>query len=314
LYRFLLTAFTIGVGCLSAQKVSGPTFDVASIKAAPPPNGQRMMVGSKGGPGTEDPSRFSCTNCSVSMLVSQAFNLKRYQLVASNLSESDRFEITATIPPGTTKEQFSQMLQNLLIERFGLKYHREQKEMQVFELVVAKGGHKLKEYVEPPKVEGESADAPPPVFGPGPPKLDKDGFPELPPGRPGRGPMVIMMPGKARARGTGATIDQICTFLGNQLNKPVTDGTGLTGKYDYTLSFVPEGGGRPVLIAGGPPPPPPPAGGPPGGGAGGPNSGDPDGPTLIGAVQQQLGLKLEQKKGSVEILVVDHADKTPTEN
>src|SRR5258706_10138478 len=104
-------------------------------------------------------------------------------------------------------------------------------------------------------------------------------------------------------------------MMGNKLNKPVTDGTGLKGKYDYTLSFAPEGGMRPVMIGGGGPPPPP----PPGmgaAGAGGPaiNPGDSDGPTLIAAVQQQLGLKLESKKGTVEILVVDHAEKTPTEN
>src|SRR5436309_5615054 len=95
---------TSACGLLFGQgAVTGPTFEVASIKpAAPPGDGRRMFMGMQGGPGSKDPSRYTCTNCTVSMLVSQAFSLKRYQLIAPGLSESDRFEITATIPLGTT--------------------------------------------------------------------------------------------------------------------------------------------------------------------------------------------------------------------
>ena len=59
-----------------------------------------------------------------------------------------RFDITAKIPAGTTREQFALMRQNLLDERFKLVFHREKKEVPGYELVVAKSGPKLKEAVD----------------------------------------------------------------------------------------------------------------------------------------------------------------------
>lgn len=94
------------------------------------------------------------------------------------------------------------------------------------------------------------------------------------------------------------------------------DATGLKGKYDFTLSFAMSGGMVPPGMLVGPPPPPPPPGS--GGGpepaamGGGPDSDA--GPSLQGALQQQLGLKLESKKGMVDIVVVDRLEKVPTEN
>jgi len=96
-------------------------------------------------------------------------------------------------------------------------------------------------------------------------------------------------------------------FLSNTLGRPVTDSTGLTGKYDYVLTYSREGmegmGGPGMTVTavpgGGPlPPPPPPS----------------DAPTIFAAVQEQLGLKLEQKKGSVDIFIIDHVEKNPSEN
>jgi uncharacterized protein (TIGR03435 family) len=82
-------------------------------------------------------------------------------------------------------------------------------------------------------------------------------------------------------------MDDFVGRLSDQLRRPVTNGTGLRGKYDFTLSWVIEGPGY---------------------------STDDSGPTIFGAIQEQLGLKLEQKRGPVELLVVDHIEKTPTEN
>ena len=110
----------------------------------------------------------------------------------------------------------------------------------------------------------------------------------------------------------------LANMLTNQVGKPVTDATGLTGKYDFTLTFV--GGsmgmtpGMPMIGVVGPPPPPPPG---VGGGGGAPNptsNDDSPGLTIFGAVQEQLGLKLDQKKGMVGMLIVDRAEKVPTEN
>jgi uncharacterized protein (TIGR03435 family) len=124
--------------------------------------------------------------------------------------------------------------------------------------------------------------------------------------------MMMFMNGKMRLVGTQQTVSDLAQMLGGQLGRPVVDETGLKGKYDFTLDFTPEQGrGMP----GGMPMPMPPPGGGSGGVMAGPAGDNQEGgPTLITAIQEQLGLKLESKKGPVEILVVDHAEKVPTEN
>jgi len=204
------------------------------------------------------------------------------------------------------------MLQNLLIERFGLKFHRESKEFPLYELTVAKNGPKLKAAAEAPAGADEPVLAPGAKEGlrqqpgkDGPPPIGKDGLPQLPPGRPGA--FMMMTPGGMRMVGMMRTLPDIADMLANQLGTPVVDKTGLSGKYDFPLSFSREPGqGLPGL----PPPPPPPPGGPVRGN--GPDLSD--APNLFTAVQEELGLKLDKKKGPLDVLVVDHLEKTPTEN
>jgi uncharacterized protein (TIGR03435 family) len=85
-------------------------------------------------------------------------------------------------------------------------------------------------------------------------------------------------------------------LLAAEVGRPVVDKTGLTGEYDYSLEFRPEG---PNAAPPGQPVPPP---------------SDTDAPNIITAVQEELGLRLEAKKGPVEMLVVDGGEKKPTEN
>ena len=99
------------------------------------------------------------------------------------------------------------------------------------------------------------------------------------------------------------TMEELAWYLTVRLGRPVFDSTGLTAIYDIGLDFVQEPAGR----------------GPARGGAvsaegGATSASDPVGPTLIGAVQSQLGLKLEAKKATIDLLVIDHAEKVPTEN
>jgi uncharacterized protein (TIGR03435 family) len=70
------------------------------------------------------------------------------------------------------------------------------------------------------------------------------------------------------------------------VDRPVIDQTGLKGRYDFTLEWTPDNV-------------------PPG---------DATAPSLFTAVQEQLGLKLESRKAPVEIIIVDSAEKNPTEN
>jgi uncharacterized protein (TIGR03435 family) len=281
------------------------SFEVASIKPAPPPSDpHRLMVGMRGGPGTPDPGQITYSNVTLRNVLMNAYDVKDFQISGPSWLASERYDIVAKLPPGTTKEQFKLMLQNLLAERFQVSLHHETKELPMYALVVAKSGLKMKETPDapPPTDDGGPKDA-----GAGygaPPKLvmGKDGMPQLPKGAGGgRGGMMMSMDnGRAKLQGTGMQISQLVNMLSNQLSRPVVDETGLTAKYDYTLEFAPEGGHG--MMGGGPGP--------------GPSveTNDQAGPNLITAVQEQLGLKLEAKKGQVDLLVIDRAEKTPTEN
>jgi uncharacterized protein (TIGR03435 family) len=223
-----------------------------------------------------------------------AYDLKMYQLSGPSWMMGERFNVNANVPAGATKEEFRQMIQTLMAERFALKIHKEQKEMPAYELVVAKGGPKL---VESAPLKAGETDQPPPRPA-GMPRLTmgKNRFPERPPGVP----MMIMMNGKAANRGVRQTTEQLAAMVSGQLGKPVIDATGLTGKYDYTLYWA---------ASNGPAPPPP-----PGAENAVPAASDDGGPSIFAALQEQLGLKLEAKKGMVDVYVVDHVEKTPTEN
>jgi len=303
-------------GLAHAQTADGqPSFDAASIKTAPPPTGRGMFMGMNGGPGTKDPTLFRCNNCNLTMLIMQAYDIKPYQLSAPGSMDAERFDITAKVPVGATKEQFRLMLQNLLAERFKLAIHRDKKEMQVYDLVVAKGGPKLTESVEEAPKDDPS-DAPPPFPPPGGrgrgPNLDKDGYPVIPKGC--NGCIMVVGGGKAHLHSEKQTMKEFADMMSNQVGKPVFDATGLKGKYDIDVSF--EMGAMMMRGPGGLPPPP--GGGPAPATAGSTPLGDSadsdTGTPIASAIQSQLGLKLESKKGQVEMVVVDHVEKVPTEN
>jgi uncharacterized protein (TIGR03435 family) len=239
------------------------SFEVASIRSSAPPGNGRFNIGMRGGPGTRDPGRFICDLCNLSMLVTAAFDVKNFQVTGPSSLNTERFDVAATIADGATKERFRIMLQNLLAERFKMTVHHEKKEMAVYELVVAKGGPKMKESAEEPAGRDDAGKGPTTTFS----------F--------GSGPSTY--------NAKGQTMEQLANMLANRVGKPVTDATGLKGKYDYSLTFARD-------VAGVPPP----------------ADGD-SGPTIFAAVQT-LGLKLEQKKGMVDIVVVDHIEKVPTEN
>ena len=164
--------------------------------------------------------------------------------------------------------------------------------MKMFVLVFMKGGAKLKPSAGEPPPKDEEADRKRPSE---PMKLGADGYPAL-----SEGTTMAIMNGRARLMYPRETIESFAPMLSYQIGRPVADLTGLTGKYDIALFWDAGGSRRPSTTDGNTPL------------AG---TSDPDaGPTIFEAVQSQLGLKLEQKKGPVDIVVVDHAEKVPTEN
>ncbi len=283
--RFALLA----IAALTAHAQS-PTFDVASIKPAPPADPHALTVGCKGGPDTNEAGRWTCENMSLQDLILMAHELQPFQLSGPSWLNQARFNILARIPAAATKPELRQMLQTLLVERFRLKFHRERKEGAGYDLVVAKNGPKLT--VSKPR----DPDAPAPKIAGGL-KTGADGLPELPPGVP----MMVSSAGKVRRQAVGDTMQDLAGLLARRVGRPVTDATGLKGRYDFTLTWSSraDAGAMPPISHGGPgsysPPPD-------------------DYPTLMNAIQEQLGLKLEPKKGQVEMLVIDGVEKVPTEN
>ncbi len=156
-----------GAGFAQTPAPEKIAFEVASIKPSPPPEpGKGRTFGWNGGPGTDDPGMFRCSNCNLPMMLTLAYDVKGFQLTYPKWMDSERFEISAKVPAGATKAQLALMMQDLLTERFKLTLHRETKEMKVFDLTVAKGGPKFPQHVDQP-AEDASQDAPAPARGRG---------------------------------------------------------------------------------------------------------------------------------------------------
>ncbi len=130
------------------------TFDVASVKLSKPvPPGQYARSRMAGGPGSNDPAQIHWENVSLRSILQRAYGLKDFRQVVAGKDPSAfaaNYDIVANIPAGATPEQFNVMVQNLLIERVKLAVHRDMRPIPVYQLVVAKGGLKMKESVEPP--------------------------------------------------------------------------------------------------------------------------------------------------------------------
>ena len=272
------------VAAVSALLAQSPSFEVATVKPAPPADFHGMRVGASGGPGTSDPGRWRAENMTLQDLILLAYDLKPFQLSGPSWLPGDRFEIQAKVPEGATAGQLKQMVRGLLAERFGLVAHRERKEANGYRLIVAKGGPKLAR--SRPREPGAGT----PTLGA--PKMGADGFPEVSPGVPvmlAAGPRVLR-------QSVGENMETLASMLARQLGKPVTDATGLEGEFDYLLKWDRGIAGLP--------------------GHSGPATRPPEdvGPNLMTALQDQLGLKLEPARGNMEILVIERLEKTPTGN
>ncbi len=309
-----------GVAVLTCSSTPGQTpekalsFDVATIKPFVPQPGRgggRLFFfgGSRGGPGTSDPGRIQYPMITLKDLLMTAYDVKDFQISGPSWLNEERFVIEATMPPETTKQQFHVMLQNLMADRFKMTIHRETKELPMYTMVVGKNGPKLTESPQISAEEEAKDPTPPPLpAGRGPMKMGPDGFPNLPLPSGGRGGLfTIMTPFGARLVGQRQTMQNLAERLSSVLTKPVTDATALTPKFDFTLTYSMDGLNNQMKL----PAPPPPGEG----GRGPREMPDVEPPqNIFAAIQSQLGLKLEPKRGPVDLLVVDHAEKTPTEN
>lgn len=266
-----------------AQDPSTVKFEVASVKPASSDDEAPTII--RGGPGTSDPERITYQRVHLLRLLSAAYGVDFDQISGPSWAGSELYTVNATMPPGTSKEQLQLMLRNLLAERFRLKTHFIKKDFAVYELSVAKGGPKLKRSGEGPYIQqpGFPAVAAGRHFVPSvtPPRTRRDSF---------RDTSISDLINRLRFV-FGTMVGANSLAVGR-----IVDKTGLEGNFDFTLEFV--GGWGP-------------------GGAFPPSL--PDGPHdtapfLIDALRQQLGLTLAEGKAALDVLVVEHADRVPTEN
>lgn len=286
----LVIALPIGLGVVRGQSGSDsisiagdagaapdlPKYEVASIKPAASNNGMMYMRYLPGGTLIQ--------GLQLQFLLRDGFGVQDDRIIgAPSWVKDRRFDIEAKVAPEDAAKldklkgiDRNRMLIPLLVERFNLKYHHESRELPMYTLVVAKGGPKLTEW--------KPNSNPVPLAA---------GDEKLPPGPPGK---MMMGPGNFEAH--GASTDMLAYSLSVPLGRTVVDQTGLKGMYDFKLQWTPDNA------------PPPMLGGP--GGPGAPSHLDTtnDGPqvSLFTAIQEQLGLKLESQKGSVDVIVIDHID------
>jgi uncharacterized protein (TIGR03435 family) len=271
----------------------GQTFDAASVKPAAPPDRNGMVnMGIEGGPGTQRPGRIEYRYLTMQTLLTTAYGVKTFQLSGPVWLDTERFDIVATLPPDATKEQLGVMLQNVLTARFKMTLHRESKVLSIYSLAVAKGGPKMKQEADVP----EAAEPENPRSRP---KIGPDGFRAVE-DLPASAPIgMIAFPGRAHVSGRQKTMQELAERLTIFLRRPVIDATALNGKYDIAFTYAPDNrpAGQDATTA------TPDA------------DADADAlPDIFGALQSQLGLKLEPKKSPIEIIVIDHIEKTPIEN
>jgi uncharacterized protein (TIGR03435 family) len=292
-----VTTLLANVAAQSAQ-TSGPAFEVASIKLSDPnsggPIGQTPTFRLQGGGG------LSASNQTLRLLMRLSYGLQDFQIVGGpGWQTSQKFDIVAKGPDGATALQLMPMLKSLLADRFKLKAHMETRDMPTATLLVARSDGRLGPNLKPTtancsgkELEEEQRKRAEALLKGGPAALAATVA------KPGECGMTPIGGGKgAGLRATGQTLVPVVQLLTQAIGKPVYDKTGLTGLYDYELTFDPEVMLRIALQAG--------VNIPPTLAAGLPQS---DSPSLLTAIGEQLGLKLENGKGPVDVLVIDSVE------
>jgi uncharacterized protein (TIGR03435 family) len=227
-----------------------PAFEVASVKSHQTGAGD----GRTGERIDSSPGNLTIRNASMSSCIKRAWQVKDYQISGPSWLNEERCDIIAKAAGPVRTDQLRQMLRTLLAERFRLQFHREAKELPVYELVATKSGPKLH-------------------------NAEPAGNAEM---RGENGAFVFR----------GTSMPQFAENLStlSQVDRPVPDRTGIPGVFDFNLKLGESNDEmKRALIAG-------------------------DGASIFTIIQEQLGLKLEARKGPVEMLVIDHAEKSPTEN
>lgn len=259
--RLFTAAFVLAGAALAQPPAPNLTFEVASIKPSKPGATVRGIRPAPGG------QRYAAQSWPLRGFIYVAYRMKEEQVVGGPAwMDTDFFDMNAEAAKPSTVDELHVMLQNLLADRFKLKFHHETKEMPVYSLALDKSGAKN---LKPNQAKSG-----------GDPWIDQ----------------ATVKPFHDKWTGKFAPMEFLAWRLSLILERPVVDDTGLKSGYDFELAFtreLPLGTNPNGLINGEPI--------------------DTSGPTVFDALREQLGLRLEAKRGPADILVIDHAEK-PTED
>ena len=263
-----------------AQKTKPAEFTSVSIRPASGkplvlPDGRRVSGLLQGDPGTSDPGHLAGNNVFAANLVRFAYsgNLQHYSF--PEWTKATRYDLSAKVPAGATKEDLKLMLQAMLGKSFNLKVHHETQEFPAYTLVVAEGGLKLKDSLPIDDCAAGTRlpnricpDGPVPISGIA--RGSGDGPAGI--GSDRKNGLVI-------STGRRVTMPKLAADLEIHLGSVVTDKTGLTDTYSYRIKFAPptSEAGLPVT------------------------------PSIFTAIEE-FGLKLEPTTAQLDVLVVDQIE------
>ena len=283
--RLIPAIFAISVAFAQTDQ-----FEVASIRpSAPAGTSDHVDIGVH-----IDGQQLRCTYLSIKDYIGAAYKLKNYQIIGQDWIAGDRFDISAKLPAGGTMAEVPDMIKGLLADRFKMTFHMDKKDFPVYALVVTKGGLKAPHSpddgtpAEPQKAVNVSGEG-----GRGGVHINL-----------GNGSFFTLADNKFIAR--KITMANLAETLARFEDKPVVDMTGAEGLYDIDLSFTEEDY-RALLIrsaiAAGVTLPPEALRAMEGA------SGD-----SMAMALDKLGLKLESRKAPIDVMMVDHVSKMPTDN
>src|SRR5688500_7581742 len=268
----------VGSATLLAQTAL-PSFEVASVKRNPSGLGRSMIEN------VQPSGLWLLTNVPTRALIRTAYRVQDFQIVgAPDWVQTEHYDIVAKASgdlrpasPGAPRAHFL-MLRSLLIDRFKLKAHVETRDAPVFALVMSRADAQSGAGLVPAHDDCAAIVA-----------AEIKG--ERPASRPGERPACGLIAGPNsiggnRIAGGNQSMSQLATTLTGSMSRMVLDRTGLSGVFNFTLDFLPDGS---------------------------PIDASQNLPSLQTALQEQLGLKLEPARGPVEFLVIDHVER-PGEN
>lgn len=324
--------FIFAGGVAFAQTAPGKlAFEVATVKPSPPLDMMKLRDQVQAGKMPRFGPHISASQAqyiymSLKDLIANAYDVKAYQITGPAWLATERFDILAKMPEGASQDDAPKMLQALLDERFKLAAHRDNQERPVLALEVGKDGPKLKESpassvpidenapLKPGERQLDTPDGPVRVM------RNTDGSTTINRGAKGTFTQRFDLQDQTiTVESSRATMPGFAEMLTNVLQmgggggRQVVDRTGLKGSYQVAVEISFADALAVARAQGFTPPMAPPSGGAAGASPAAAAS-DPGGGSTVFASVKKLGLKLEPSKAKVEQLLIDHVEKTPTED